>query len=77
MHPWASASEIAHAVAAGEASATAVVEAALARIKARDPVLNAFTAVTRERALAKAQAIDASARRRQARSARLPACRSR
>jgi 1-carboxybiuret hydrolase len=36
----------------------AVVEAALARIEARNPTLNAFTAVTRERALAKARAID-------------------
>ncbi len=60
MHPWASASEIAAAVASGEASATAVVEAALARIKTRDPLLNSFTAVTAERALAKAQAIDAT-----------------
>ena len=34
-------------------------EAALARIAERDKALNAFTAVTRERALAKARAIDA------------------
>jgi 1-carboxybiuret hydrolase len=60
MHPWASASEIAAAIAAGEASATAVVETALARIKERDPVLNSFTAVTAERALAKARAFDAA-----------------
>lgn len=58
MGPWASASEIAAAVAAGTTSATSVVEAALARIKERDSSLNAFTAVTRDRALAKAQAID-------------------
>jgi len=59
MNPWASAADIAGAVAAGEASAVGVVEAALARIDARNKVLNAFTTVTRERALAKARAIDA------------------
>ena len=35
-----------------------VVEAALARIRERDPLLNAFTAVTEQRALARAQALD-------------------
>jgi 1-carboxybiuret hydrolase len=60
VDPWASASEIATAVAAGSTSATAVVDAALARIKERDPALNAFTAVTAERALAKARALDAA-----------------
>ena len=59
MHAWASAAEIAHAVAAGKATALEVVEAALRRIGERDKALNAFTAVTRERALAKARAIDA------------------
>jgi AtzE family amidohydrolase len=59
MHPWASAAEIAGAVAAGRTSARAVTEAALARIATRDKVLNAFTAVTTERAMAKARAIDA------------------
>jgi aspartyl-tRNA(Asn)/glutamyl-tRNA(Gln) amidotransferase subunit A len=58
MTPWTSAAEIAKAVAAGATTAVAVVEAALARIEARNPLLNAFTAVTRERALAKARAID-------------------
>src|SRR5262245_33039588 len=60
MNPWASAATIASAVAAGETTAVAVTEAALARIEARNPLLNAFTAVTRERALAKARAIDAA-----------------
>ena len=60
MTPWTSAADIAKAVAAGETTAVAVVEAALARIEARNPLLNAFTAVTRERALAKARAIDAA-----------------
>ncbi len=54
---WASASEIAAAVADGRTSAGAVVGAALARIK-RDRVLNAFTAVVEQRALARAQAVD-------------------
>jgi len=58
--PWTSAAEIARAVAAGETTALAVTEAALERIEARNPVLNAFTAVTRERALAKARALDAA-----------------
>jgi AtzE family amidohydrolase len=54
----ATAADIATAVSSGRVSALAVVEAALARIRARDPVLNAFTAVTEERAHRKAQAID-------------------
>jgi aspartyl-tRNA(Asn)/glutamyl-tRNA(Gln) amidotransferase subunit A len=60
MGPWATAAEIATAVAAGEASALAVTEAALARIAQRDKVLNSFTAVTGERALANARAVDAA-----------------
>src|SRR5215472_283645 len=56
---WAHASEIAAAVSDGRTSATAVVRAALARIAKHDRVLNAFTAVTEERALARAAAIDA------------------
>ena len=59
MHDWATASEIAEAVRSGT-SAAAVAEAALARIAERDGVLNSFTAVTRDRALAKARAIDAA-----------------
>ena len=54
---WGGASEIATAVARGH-SALAIVEAALARIESRDRVLNAFTDVTAERALARARAID-------------------
>ena len=57
---WAPASEIAAAVGDGRTSATAVVGAALARIAKRNPVLNAFTAVVEERALARAEAIDAA-----------------
>jgi 1-carboxybiuret hydrolase len=54
----ASAGEIARAVAAGETSALAVTDATLAEIKRRNPALNAFTAVTAERARARAQALD-------------------
>jgi aspartyl-tRNA(Asn)/glutamyl-tRNA(Gln) amidotransferase subunit A len=55
---WATAGDIAAAVTKGRVSATAVVKDALARIMERDPVLNAFTAVTRERALQRAGDID-------------------
>jgi aspartyl-tRNA(Asn)/glutamyl-tRNA(Gln) amidotransferase subunit A len=54
----ASASEIVEAVRGGTISAAAVLETTLANIRERDPVLNAFTAVTEERARAKAKAID-------------------
>jgi len=55
---WLPASKIARAVASGEISAAAIVEAALARITERDPILNSFTAVVAERARKRAQAID-------------------
>jgi AtzE family amidohydrolase len=57
---WATATEIAADVHAGTTSATAVIEQTLARIGALNPVLNAFTATTAERALAKAREIDAA-----------------
>jgi 1-carboxybiuret hydrolase len=57
---WATAGEIATAVAKGRVSAVTVVEEALARITARDPVLNAFTDVLAERARKRARAIDAA-----------------
>jgi aspartyl-tRNA(Asn)/glutamyl-tRNA(Gln) amidotransferase subunit A len=53
-----SAAEIARAVNAGEVTAAAVVEQALLTIRMRDPVLNCFTAITGERAAARAQALD-------------------
>ncbi len=56
---WMTAGEIAAAVTSGTLTATAVVEATLARIAARDPVLNAFTDVTAARAREKAADIDA------------------
>ena len=55
---WASASDIARAVSAGKINAARVVEETLATIAARDPLLNAFTAVTDARARARAQALD-------------------
>jgi aspartyl-tRNA(Asn)/glutamyl-tRNA(Gln) amidotransferase subunit A len=61
----ASAAEIARAVRDGELSAAAVIEATLLAIRARDPVLNCFTAITAERAAAKAQAIDAARARKE------------
>jgi AtzE family amidohydrolase len=55
----ASAAEIANAVRAGTTSAREVIDAVLATIRTRGQTLNAFTAVTAERARAKAAAIDA------------------
>jgi len=57
---WSSAAEIAAAVQSGKTSALEVTEQMLAVIGKRNPVLNAFTAVTAERARAKARAVDAS-----------------
>ncbi len=57
---FATAADITAAVASGRASAVGVIEAALARIRERDPLLNSFTAVTEQRALLRAQAIDAA-----------------
>lgn len=55
-----SASEIARAVATQKISALSATEAVLARIARHNPVLNCFTDVTAERALAKARAVDAA-----------------
>jgi len=54
------AARIAADVAVGRRRATDVVTQTLESIAARNPALNAFTAVTAERALARAAAIDAS-----------------
>lgn len=48
----------AQAVRSGAASAVEIAEATLAHIAARNPALNAFTAITADRALAAARAID-------------------
>lgn len=58
-NPVMTASEIASAVAGGKMSAIDATEAALARIKQHDGVLNSFTDVTADRARAKARAVDA------------------
>ena len=57
---WQTATETAAAIAAGTITATAVIEATLARIAARDGVLNAFTDITATHARTKAAAIDAA-----------------
>jgi 1-carboxybiuret hydrolase len=57
---WDSAASITAAVTAGRVGATHMVEATLARIRERDPLLNSFTTVTERRALAHAQALDAA-----------------
>ena len=57
--PEMSAADIAKAVAGRQLSALDATEAALARIKQHDTVLNSFTDITADRARAKARAIDA------------------
>ena len=53
------ATQLARAVQRGEMHAIDVVTRALSRIELRDPKVNSFTAVCRERALRQAEAIDA------------------
>jgi 1-carboxybiuret hydrolase len=60
------AAEIVAAVASGRSTAVSVVEGVLARIRERDPVLNSFTAVTEQRALLRAEAVDATRARGEA-----------
>ncbi|HWI10271.1 MAG TPA: AtzE family amidohydrolase [Burkholderiaceae bacterium] len=55
-----SASEIAQAISGKKLSALGVTEAALARIAKHNPVLNAFTDVTADRARARARTVDAA-----------------
>jgi len=56
------AGHLAAAVASGRLSALDVVEATLARIRKRDRLLNAFTAVTERRALDRARGLDEARR---------------
>jgi AtzE family amidohydrolase len=56
---WTPANAIAYAIHDGQVKARDVVEDTLARIAAKNTALNAFTAVATERALARADAIDA------------------
>ncbi len=60
---WSSANAIAYAVHDGQVSAREVVAAALARVRAKDGALNSFTAITEQRALARADEIDAARKR--------------
>jgi 1-carboxybiuret hydrolase len=62
MSATATAAEIARAVTAGETSARAAVEIALARIEQHNERLGAFTDVLSSRALARADAVDAAIR---------------
>jgi 1-carboxybiuret hydrolase len=55
---WSAAGQLAAGVASGRLSALEVVEATLARIRSRDPLLNCFTTVTEERAIDRAHALD-------------------
>jgi 1-carboxybiuret hydrolase len=59
----ATAAEIARAVAGGKVKASAVVEAALKRIEAAEPTVNAFTDLVAERARKRAAEIDAGRHR--------------
>ena len=54
----APAAVIAHVVRSGELTAAEVIDAALAAIRLRDPVLNCFTAIADTRAIARARMID-------------------
>ncbi len=60
---WSMAADIVAAVGAGRSSASSIVEATLARIRAGDPLINSFTALTEQRALLRAQALDDARRR--------------
>src|SRR5437899_3261310 len=58
---WASAADIARAVSRGEMTAVDVIEATLRRIAERDRALNAFTAMTADRARLGHQWLDSRA----------------
>lgn len=66
------ATDIAAAVQGGGTSARAVVQSALALVQATEPKVNAFTAVLAERALKRADAVDASPRRARMKMAGVP-----
>jgi aspartyl-tRNA(Asn)/glutamyl-tRNA(Gln) amidotransferase subunit A len=55
---WSTAAQLAAEVVGGRLKALELVEAALARIRARDPLLNSFTAVTDQRARERARTLD-------------------
>lgn len=60
LSPWASATVIANALRTGGVSAVEVAEAALNRVQAVNPRINAYTEVTTARALREARALDAA-----------------
>lgn len=62
---WTPAWELAEAVRSGKVSARATTEAALARVAARNPTINAFVHLDAEGALRQAEAIDAAVARGQ------------
>ncbi len=68
----ASATDTAQAVRSGSTSARAAVQACLDRIAATDGRVNAFTSVLAERALKRADAVDASPRRARMKLAGVP-----
>ncbi len=68
----ASAAQTAEAVRSGSSSARAAVQACLDRIAATDGRVNAFTSVLAERALKRADAVDASPRRARMKLAGVP-----
>src|SRR6516225_4929421 len=55
---WSTAGDLAAEVTAGRLKALEIVEVTLARIRARDPLLNSFTTVTEQRARDRARALD-------------------
>src|SRR4051812_33531455 len=61
VDPFATAVDLRDAIAARTVTARAACEAALAQIERQDGVLHAFQHVDRERALARAEALDRSA----------------
>jgi 1-carboxybiuret hydrolase len=55
---WSGVADIAAAVTSGRVSAASTIEATLLRIREREPLVNSFTTITEDRALAAAQNID-------------------
>jgi 1-carboxybiuret hydrolase len=60
---WSTVADIAATVASGRISALKIIEATFARIRTRDPLLNSFTALTEQRALMRARALDRACQR--------------
>ena len=59
----ATAAEVARAVASGKVKASTVVDAALKRIEAAEPTVNAFTDIVADRARRRAAEIDSGVQR--------------